>query len=207
MTARKVLEKTCESKGKGKDKDIDECYFCVNSEIVESIVSSAGWRKQMKKYLRLASKTCRHIYRESEEADRRSGYSNTMYASQIQDYGELICQRCGVFECNGDDKCPWFFGETNVNKTMAAITKVEWTRQTKAAMKHCKCKNKSEQVEKSNGVCTCGSCKNAYGNSVPGCKKCSRCCIDIQCKSHFRRPAPPRYKPAFCRIIEHDSDF
>jgi len=196
LTARKVLD----SLPPIEYDDQNPCIFCAN---VERITSTPAWRKLVKKYLRIAAKTLAQLYRKSEEADKKSGYTNILYMSERYECDPCICQRCGKFDCSGDKTCQWYFGEENVNKQLALIAKEEWKKETLLKIKPCKCKHdQNNMIKHGFGPCTCSSCKNTYGRFVPDCKKCSKCCIDIECKSHFRFTNVSFYNPRFCKIIE-----
>ena len=191
LTARRLIEDdSCISCDKS-------CIFCTNSEIVESILSSASWRRLTKRYFRLAAKCLRVVYRESEEQDESTGHCRARYITQRFECGPFVCQRCGVLSCEDDEECPWYFGEDNVNESIAETFADEWTRKTLANMKPaCRCSRSSSIVKKKQHECICGTCKNCFGDHAP-CKKCSKCCADVKCNYHFRRPLPPRVRIRF----------
>ena len=172
LTARKVLED--EGRWDCCDDCCDgaECCFCANSTVVERTTSSAGWCEQMKEYMRLATKRLAGMHEKNEER----GYTD--YSDSYQKCAPLICQRCGVFECKGDDTCPWFFGEASANASMAKETLCMFRN------------NKNKEVTARACLCGCGR---------DG--RCVRCCAGLPCSYHFQRRKVLRYKPCFCKIL------
>ena len=85
------------------------CGYCENFKIIDKITETPGWKKLMKKYIRLASKPLKELYLESNETDQESGYDNLAYMMDRFDLPKIVCTRCGKLECSHNE-CEWKFG-------------------------------------------------------------------------------------------------
>ena len=204
LFARRVLDREDSKRVEGGS----ECFFCVNGPVTDAVCNTAAWRHQVRWYLRFAAGRLRAMYRESEAADRRSGYNNARWIAERSQIGPFVCERCGVFRCAGDESCEWFLGEAH-HAEQARKLATQDCLLAMDALGRCACSSRGQAPpsRKRPGASAC-ACPGCHNTPRVGCsqRKCGPCgCTDLDCVCNRQALVSAcrkrSYRPRFVRFV------
>ncbi len=108
------------------------CVFCQHDMEFSHVLQSSKWQSLLHEYVNSLAEDLIEMEREDTEMHEEAlsrGYNNSSLLSDRFDVFPHVCARCGVFDCEGEEDCEWYFGEAAVHKCMrAAVVKQIFVR-------------------------------------------------------------------------------
>lgn len=206
LLVRRVLERAAGT-GAAPAGSSSGCFLCAHAGLVDAEVRRACWRRQLRRYLRHAASEVRALCRESDDADRRSGYNNAGWISERWQMPLLICSRCGTWACKTGATCSWYFGEARVNERLEREAREEYAACLARSL--CSCSSCERAIARKDkrlaaaspapAMCACRGCINTPSS----CGRCSACCRDAGCYAHHGPRHVRTVHNAFVRVIRN----